>query len=75
MYVGRGGKKALAKGTDPTPPFLPGRKTTRVAPGRYGIHRFSGQFKESRFVQEARDVVILIFKAQPKWNIKLLGCF
>lgn len=41
-------KEGLARGTDPTPPFLPGRKTTRVAPGRYGIHRFSGQgFKES----------------------------
>ena len=34
---------ALAREIDPTPPFLPGRKTTGVAPHRYGIYRFSGQ--------------------------------
>ena len=42
MYAGEQGRMALTR-TDPKPPFLPVRKTTTgVAPGRYGIYRFSG---------------------------------
>lgn len=45
IYVERGEGMALARGMDTTSPFLPGRKEKRtgVEPGRYGIHKFSGQ--------------------------------
>ena len=50
----RGETRALARGMDTTPPFLPGRKEKRtgVAQGNRGIYRLVGKLREFCFDQE-----------------------